>query len=275
MSEEVQAEVLPVASANEPAEELLDSATSTDEGTVNSPGEETTEKAKPKGVQKRIDELVTQRETEKEGKQRAIAEADFYKKQIESMQKPKEPEVVPEVELPVMPNPLSFDTDEAYQSASTAYSKQIYDLARNAAVGINKQTQQDVIAQQQKSAFDLRAAEFAQKVPDYHAAVGNPSLVITDHMAGVIQTSDAGPEIAYHLANNPTESYRIASLPPAVQAYELGKIEAKASLPSVKTVSGAPAPIKPLQGGGEAASINPDTLSIDDWMSKRNAGEIR
>jgi len=55
------------------------------------------------------------------------------------MQKPKEPEVVPEVELPVMPNPLSFDTDEAYQSASTAYSKQIYDLARNAAVGINKQ----------------------------------------------------------------------------------------------------------------------------------------
>ena len=29
------------------------------------------------------------------------------------MQKPKEPEVAPEVELPVMPNPLSFDTDEA------------------------------------------------------------------------------------------------------------------------------------------------------------------
>ena len=68
MSEEVQAEDLSVESANEPAEELLDSATSTDEGTVNSPGEETTEKAKPKGVQKRIDELVTQRETEKRRK---------------------------------------------------------------------------------------------------------------------------------------------------------------------------------------------------------------
>lgn len=275
MSEEVQAEVVPVEAASEPVEEILESTTSTDEGDVNSPGEETTEKPRAKGVQKRIDELVSQRQTEQEAKEHAQAEAEFLRKQVERMQTPEKAPTPVEIELPKVPNPLSFDSDEDYQAAAQDYSKQMYGLAQKAVTDGAQQAQAQTAHQQAQTAFDQRAAAFAQTVPDYQAVVTDPSVPISNEMAEVLRNSEAGPQMAYYLAKNKVDAYRIANLPAGAQAYELGKLEAKAALPNVKNISSAPTPIKPLAGGGEATKVDPDTLPIDEWMAKRGAGEIR
>jgi hypothetical protein len=77
-----------------------------------------------------------------------------------------------------------------------------------------------------------------------------------------------------YLVNNPKEAERIATLSPARQAAELGKIEAK--FPSaVKdvAVSKAPAPIKPIGSHG-SASKTPEQMTdkeFADWRKKQIA----
>lgn len=90
----------------------------------------------------------------------------------------------------------------------------------------------------------------------------------TDTMAEVIQTSDQGADVAYFLGSNAHIAQQIASLPPALQARELGKLEATLSMPKPKTETSAPEPIKPVK-----PSSNPrrglEGLSQSDYRAAR------
>jgi hypothetical protein len=86
-------------------------------------------------------------------------------------------------------------------------------------------------------------------------------------MLETMQESDMGAEVAYHLASNPAEAQRIASLTPRAQAREIGRIEAMLSQPSkpkAKTVSDAPEPVASARGNNGRFTVNPDT---DDFAA--------
>lgn len=97
-------------------------------------------------------------------------------------------------------------------------------------------------------------------------------LPISDAVRDAILDSDVGGKLIHHLGQNPQEAQRIANLPAARQAAEIGKLEMKLSTP-VKT-SKAPEPIKPI-GGGKSPSYDIASASIDDHIAARKKAGSR
>ena len=132
-------------------------------------------------------------------------------------------------------------------------------------------------------AYHDREEDARNKYDDFEQVAYNPNLRITDVMAETIQTSDAGPDVAYFLGSNPKEADRIARLPPILQAKEIGKIEARlASDPPVKKSSSAPSPISPVtaRGSGSPAYDTTDprsvkAMSTSDWIAAERQRQIK
>jgi hypothetical protein len=148
-----------------------------------------------------------------------------------------------------------FESTEAYADA-LAYQKAEQLIAQREAA---KQQSQVL------ESYHEREEEARSKYEDFEQVAYNPKLPITNVMAEAIQSSDIGPELAYHLGTNPKEADRISKLPPLAQAKEIGRIEAKlAADPPVKRTSSAPAPISPVsaRSTGSSAYDTTDPRSI-------------
>ena len=129
-------------------------------------------------------------------------------------------------------------------------------------------------AEQQKLEKDFRAhaAKLATEVEDFEETMSSSDAPLTEAMKSAIVTAgEIGPRIAYHLAKNPQEAERIASLPDSRQAAEIGKLEMKLSAPEAKTTkpSSAPKPITPLGGKSPAADDEPDPKDTKAWNAWR------
>lgn len=83
--------------------------------------------------------------------------------------------------------------------------------------------------------------------------------------------SGAGHLVLYSLAGNLDEAARINSLPPVKMVAEITRLAGKLTAP--KPVTGAPAPIEPIEpgAGGMPPTGLTDRLSTDEWMKRRNA----
>jgi hypothetical protein len=89
-----------------------------------------------------------------------------------------------------------------------------------------------------------------------------------------VLTSEKGPELALHLANNPEIMRELNSLPPLVAARKLGTIEATLSRKvEKKTVSNAPDPLTPVNTDTSAVTEE-NPKDINDWMKKRKEREL-
>ncbi len=89
--------------------------------------------------------------------------------------------------------------------------------------------------------------------------------------AAAIEAADKPGRVLYHLANNPDEAERIASLSVGKQARAIVELEAKLAKPAVKP-SKAPDPIKPVNGGKVASADDepdPNKNGGADWMKWR------
>ena len=81
--------------------------------------------------------------------------------------------------------------------------------------------------------------------------------------AYIIEESDRGPEIAYHLANNQADAERIAKLSPLGQVKELVKLEASLPKPNAKATQ-APQPPRNLGSRGGSDTKDPSKMTIDE-----------
>ena len=105
----------------------------------------------------------------------------------------------------------------------------------------------------------------------------DPTLPITPAMREVILDSDAGPEIAYWLANNREQAERIARLPPHLAALEMGRIEgrmqatkeAARAAKSIPRVSQAPPPPPKVEESATEVEKSPDDMSMSEWLKWR------
>ena len=156
---------------------------------------------------------------------------------------------------PAVQSADQFETTEAYTDALALQKAEELIAKREHA-----KRQSQVL----ESYHDLEE-EARSKYDDFEQVAYNPKLPITNVMAEAIQSSDIGPELAYHLGTNPKEAERISRLSPLAQAKEIGRIEAKlASDPPVKRTSSAPAPISPVsaRSTGSPAYDTTDPRSI-------------
>jgi len=134
-----------------------------------------------------------------------------------------------------------------------------------------------------QEAYLDREEQARDKYDDYEQVTRNPSLRITETMAETIRRSDTGPDVAYHLGQNPREAERISRLDPLSQAKEIGKLEAKlAAAPPVKKTTSAPAPIDPVTPRNNGTSTfdttdprSTKTMTTAEWIEAENRREAK
>jgi hypothetical protein len=225
---------------------------------------------KPKGVQKRIDELTRLRyDAERERdhwRQMAMRQAPAQQEPA----KPEPPKALPKLE--------DFNYDEAaYQAALMTHVTA--EAARKVREDARREQAEEAAKQRVKS-WKTRESEFKAKHEDYESIAYYAP--ITDAMVEVIQESELGPEIAYYLGKNRDEAERIAQLDPVKAAREIGRLEARLEKPSAPAVpkpvavSKAPPPPPRLEAVEHAVTVRPDSpesdkaLTDDEWFRLRN-----
>lgn len=125
----------------------------------------------------------------------------------------------------------------------------------------------------QREAFRKTMKESAKDISDFDEVMGE--IKATDPVANVsalaVEAADAPGKILYHLAKNPDEAERIASLLPGKQAREILRLEEKLAKPPVKP-SKAPDPITPVGGkaavGDEMPDPNKDPAKWLEWRQR-------
>ena len=243
-----------------PDPDSVDAATST-EPSQDDPKE-------PSRAEKRIQQLVGDRNHALEfGKLQQERAADLQR-QLETRATPATPAA------PVMPTLEAFDYDQdawavAVLNHNQAIINQTVDSRVSEALQLNSQT---VAASQVETDWQTRVKTFTEDHADFIDVASNPATQITKEMGEIIKASENGPELAYHLGQNPAEAQRIALLPSSLQAFELGKLNLS-SKPTVarKQVTNAADPMSPVGGGQPTLSTANETM--DDFMARRNAEE--
>jgi len=233
----------------------------TTEGADDQSGEDTTaapdaEAPKPKPTAKdRIDELTAKR-------REAEREAEYWK--AKALQAPTTPAPAPQATPEEQePDPADYEhgemdagfiRDHATFHATKAFEERLAKLNRERA-----EASAQTAWQAKEEAAQTKYPDYREKVVD---GAARQAWDCTQDMATAIRESDLGPDLAYHLATNPGEARRIASLSPHSQIRELGKLEAQLSAPAApqpKLVSSAPDPIPAVRGNGGRFEAAPDT----------------
>jgi hypothetical protein len=164
---------------------------------------------------------------------------------------------------------------DKYTDAKAEYAADVKQRAYEA-----KQAQERGEAAQAEAAARVKAnADKARKAhPDFDQVMASVANTEADRVPqfvlNYIFESEHGAEIAYHLAKNPEDSKRIASLKPILGLAELGTLAATLSKPAAtvngaangtppaRERGGAPPPITPLSGSG-AGSVNTDPAKMN------------
>lgn len=164
-----------------------------------------------------------------------------------------------------------------------AYTEAVTDWKLNRAL---QQAQQQSQVQSLTQTYEQRLAQYKTEVADFDDVMSDFVEEYGDmnvpEIVQVAMESNVGPQLAYYLAKNTEEVERIAKLPPHRRLLELGKLEDKLSQPktskpvaeSVKKVTAAPAPVKPVRGTGKIESstdLSDPNLSYSDWVKRREA----
>lgn len=222
---------------------------------------------KGKNAKQRIGQLISERNAERR-------QREELERKLQDYQSSKP------LDAPSVPNEMDYDDPDQYRAALDQYitSKTAYEVERS-----DQARRQSELAEQNKrlareraEKFISRCEELSPQFEDFDGVMNDPGYVevinsFDQNVLGLIQESDKGPALAYHLGCHLDEADRISRLDPVIAARELALIEAGLDLPKPKKVTGAPDPIKPLgTSPSDALDELSDDLPIDKWMEVRN-----
>lgn len=230
------------------------------------------------GVQKRIDQMTFKYREEQ--RQRQALEAKLAEYESKAKQAPP-----PEAEKRKTLADFSYD-DVAYEDylAERVTKRASETAAKEATKAVEEREQkkaQETTAAERAKAWKERADAFAKDHPDFVERVYGDDLPFTDAVAELVADSDIGPQLAYHLAQNPDDLARLSKLSPAAAGREIGKLEAKLQAQAKPADSNASAATKepattkapppPPKIEGSTGTIEPDEekMSADQWRKHR------
>ena len=275
---ETKPDVVVPEKADAPAEELEEPAPS-EQPEVPAASDEP---KKAKGVQKRIDELVTQREDNRRRAEAAEARLDKALQALERSTGSPAKETKQEIEKqdpePVKPLKSNFTDPDLYDNAVEEFVTQKASwIARrevNATLAEERRKAVELQTQEQQkktlAGFTERLTKAKEKYADFSEVAERPDVNVSQVMVNAIVTDEMGPDIQYYLGKHPDEATRITSLPAELQLMELGSIKASLKQPAVaKPVSQAPAPGKPIK-----TTTEPEK-AIDDMSMEEYAAKVR
>lgn len=272
-SESTQEAVTPPV-VEDAADESADQQTS--ESDADEVEEEQTE-TKPKresGFNKRIRELVDERNQERAERQKLTQQlADA----LQGKSPPKQEVPQTPIDSGEQPKLENFQKYEDYLDARADWSASQRIKAMQADQIKQQQAyqQQQAIYEQHRQSLEQQAklrtmtTEAEKKYPDFYEKVFDESVSIPPLVGQALLDSEKGQDLMYYLATNKAEADRIAKLSPSRQLVELGKLES--NLPTIQK-SKAPTPVTPVNGRKATASDGPrDTDDMEAWVKKEEA----
>ena len=255
------------------------------EGETNQDGTSTDENApKPEkkadgGFQRRINRLTADFRAAEAKAQAAEARARELEAKLTA---PKT-----SADEPKRPNLKDFDTYEDYEHADRQF---VADQATRKAEERHRKESEEREASAKREAdtkrhaearkrFDTAADQVSENYEDFADIMDDmwrdriPVISRNNAIAAyIIEESDRGPELAYHLATNEAAAERIGKLSPLAQVKELVKLEASLPKPNAPATK-APPPPKQVGARGGSDTKDPEKMSIDEM--RKATGTVR
>lgn len=173
-----------------------------------------------------------------------------------------------EAEIGAPPKEEDFKGDYlAYERALTAYETEKRIVSRE----VKARAAQSQTLAQERMAERVEALHEAQDVarkaiPDFDKVVSAAEGVsVAPHVGEQILDSDKAALLQYHFAKNPKALDALNRASPLDVAKEIGRLEARLSLPKPQTATKAPAPIAPVKG---SAAPRSEDAEINSFLSK-------
>lgn len=229
---------------------------------------------------KRIRKLVAQRNAKEDENARLRAQIDVLMKQAQQPQPAADQ--TPQKQDDPQPKQEEYSDYAKYLEDRSAWaSRQAVKRALVEARTQAAETHKQQIAQARETEMVTQAkalfAKGIEEFEDFEEIAADPALPVTDAMTSAMLASDIGHQVQYHLGNHPEEATRISQLSPVQQVREMALLEASLKAPKPapkKKTTNAPEPIKPVGGKSAPRSIDEDTMPIDEYMRRYNAGEL-
>ena len=227
------------------------------------------EKKESKGFQKRIDELVRQREDAK----RHLVETEKDRNSWREQAIKKDGAEDKKGKVETKPSVDDFENYDDYIDALTDYkvSQAMPTIQEQFNLEKDKDRQNQKL---QKTRDKLDAGR--GKYDDFDAVAMNESVPYSQDMLDIITDSDDTADIAYYFGKNTSEAARVSGLPALDAAREIGKIEAKLSLGEIKPetksetkkITSAPEVIQPVGGSGTVTK-KPSEMTYGEYRRWR------
>ncbi|CAB4134013.1 hypothetical protein UFOVP272_7 [uncultured Caudovirales phage] len=227
----------------------------------------------------RFEKITKQREEAREEarKEREARESLEAKvKELESRSQPQKAQSTEE------PRPEQFTDMYEYAKALTDYK-----VDQRLSEEKQKLEQAKIEAKRQEviDTWTKRVQSAKSEIPDFEEMVGSADVTVSNEIRDAIFESDVGPQLLYHLAENPEIAEKLQGMTITTALRTIGKLEAQfeKTEPQTKTVVGrskAPAPINPIRSAanGRDVPLTSDGKfegSYQAYKAARMAGRIR
>lgn len=129
----------------------------------------------------------------------------------------------------------------------------------------------EAVDQEATQDFVERVEDLSKTIPDLKDKIREMAEAVPEPIQKLMAFEmERGPEVAYHLANNPDQLKRIAAMQPMQAAMTLGRIESQLSAPpKPKVKSDAPAPLSRVSGGKAASEVDLNTADFETYKKAR------
>ena len=208
-------------------------------------------------VQKRIDQVVREREQERREKEALQRRIDELENGKQSSKEPVEDD---------------FATYDEYLDALDAYDNE----QSKAEPKQDKQEQSSELTDSQKTAMAViqESVASADKPEDFEAVALNPEVPVTGEMLEALAECEDPAKVMYHLGQNIDLAADIASGSPAQQMRAIAKLDLTVTSkpPKPTKTTNAPDPISPV-GGSDAQEKAPAEMSFAEYEAHMNKKE--
>lgn len=243
-------------------------------------------KANPK-IERRFSEITKQREAARAEAQKEREARKALEARLKELETKVNPPAKAQDDFGPEPKPEEFNDMFEYAKALAEYTADKKLMERDQAEANRKAAEQR--AQFEKSWAD-RVNAARSELPDFDDMVQSSDVSISDPVRDAIMESDVGPQILYHLAENPDFAKKLGEGSIISALRQIGRLEAqfektapKASEPEVKSTavkSKAPAPISPIRGALSKTDNNVDADgnfhgTFAQWKAARQNRLIR
>ena len=213
-------------------------------------------------VQKRIDQVVREREQERREKEALQRRIDELENGKQSSKEPVEDD---------------FATYDEYLDALDAYdNKQPSVEGEKTEPKQDEQEQTSELTDSQKTAMAVikESVESADKPEDFEAVALNPEVPVTGEMLEALAECEDPAKVMYHLGQNKDLAADIASGSPAQQMRAIAKLDLTVTSkpPKPTKTTNAPDPISPV-GGSDAQEKAPAEMSFAEYEAHMNKKE--